>query len=64
MSLQRPPGGGEDQKLICNFEILYMQLKAVKDNIVEAGDGRTAKKYFSWLGTCLVSAQFLVRICF
>ena len=39
MSSQRPPPGGEDRKLICNFEILSMQLKAVKDNIIEAGDG-------------------------
>ena len=39
MSSQRPPAGGEDRKLIRDFEIFYMQLKAVKDNIVEAGDG-------------------------
>ena len=39
MSLKRPPPGGEDRKLICDFEILYMQLKAVKDDIVEARDG-------------------------
>ena len=41
-----------------------MQLKAVKDDIVEAGDGHTAKEYFGRLGTCLVSVLFLVRICF
>ena len=62
MSSQRPPAGGEDRKLICDFELYYMQLKAVKDDIVKAGDGHTAKEYFSWLGTCLVSAQSLVRI--
>ena len=60
-SSQRPPPGGKDYKLIHNFEILYMQLKAVKDNIVEAGDGRSAKKYFGWLGTCSVSAQPFVK---
>ena len=46
MSSQRPPAGGEDQKLIHNFELYYMQLKAVKDDIIEAGDSRTAKEYF------------------
>ena len=46
MSSQRPLAGGEDQKLICNFGIHYMQLKVVKDNIVEAGNGRSAKEYF------------------
>ena len=57
MSLQRPPPGGKDCKLICDFEIFYMQLKAVKDDIVEAGDGQSTKEYFGWLGTCSVSAQ-------
>ena len=56
MLLQRPLAGGEDHKLIHDFEILYMQLKAVKDNIVEAGDGRSTKEYFGRLGTCSVSA--------
>ena len=56
MSSQRPPAGGKDCKLICDFEILYMQLKAVKDDIVEVGDGRSAKEYFGRLGTCSVSA--------
>ena len=46
MSLQRPPAGGEDQKLICNFELYYMQCKAVKDDIIEAGDGCATKEYF------------------
>ena len=64
MPLQRPPAGGEDWKLICNFEIYYMQLKAVKDDIVEAGDSCTTKKYFGRLGTCSVSTQFLVTIRF
>ena len=59
MSLQRPPAGGEDQKLIRDFELYYMQLKAVK-----VGDGHSAKEYFRQLGTCLVSVQFFVRICF
>ena len=61
VSSQRPPPGGEDRKLICDFEILYMQLKAVKDDIVEAGDSRSAKEYFGQLGTCSVSAQPFVR---
>ena len=64
MSLQRPPLGGEDHKLIHKFKLYYMQLKAVKDDIVEAGDGQSVKKYFGWLGTCLVGAQFLVNIHF
>ena len=64
MLSQRPLAGGEDQKLICNFELCYMQLKVVKDDIVEVGDGCTAKEYFGQLGTCLVSVWFLVRICF
>ena len=38
MLSQRPPLGGKDRKLICDFEIFYMQLKVVKDDIVEAGD--------------------------
>ena len=46
MLLQRPLAGGEDQKSIRNFELYYMQLKAVKDDIVEAGDSRSAKEYF------------------
>ena len=46
LSLQRPPAGGEDCKLIQDFEICYRQLKVVKDNIVEAGDGHSAKKYW------------------
>ena len=46
MLLQRPLAGGEDRKLIHNFKLYYMQLKAVKNDIVEAGDGHTAKKYF------------------
>ena len=61
MSSQRPPAGGEDQKLIHDFEIFYMQLKAVKDDIIEAGDGRSAKEYFGMLGTCSVSAYPLCR---
>ena len=40
-----------------------MQLKVVKDDIVKAGDGQTAKEYFGQLGTCLVGAQSLVNIC-
>ena len=60
MSLQRPAAGGKDQKLIWDFEIFYMQLKAVKDDIVEVGDGHTAKEYIGRLGTCLVSTQSLV----
>ena len=43
MLSQRPPPGGEDQKLICDVELYYMQLKAVKHNIIEAGDGRATK---------------------
>ena len=62
MLLQRPPAGGEDQKLICNFELYYMQFKAVKDDIIEAEDSRSAKEYFGQFGTCLVGVQFLVRI--
>ena len=61
MSSQRPPPGGEDHKLIHNFEILYIQLKAVKDDIVEAGDGQSAKEYFGRLATCSVGAQPFVR---
>ena len=61
MSSQRPPPGGEDHKLIRNFEILYMQLKAVKDDIVEVGDGQSAKEYFGRLGTSSVSAYPFVR---
>ena len=53
MSSQRPPAGGEDRKPICNFEILYMQLKAVKDDIVEAGDGQSAKE-------CLVGLELVL----
>ena len=61
MSSQRPPPKGEDHKLIHNFEILYMQLKAVKDDIVEAGDGWSTKEYFGQLGACSVSAQPFIR---
>ena len=62
LSSQRPPAGGEDCKLIRDFEIFYRQLKAVKDNIVEAGDGHSAKECFGKLGTCSVSVLFLVTI--
>ena len=61
ISSQRPPSGGKDRKLIHNFEILYMQLKAVKDNIIEAGDAQSAKEYFGRLGTFSVSAHSFVR---
>ena len=64
MLLQRPLAWGEDQKLICNFELYYMQLKVVKDDIIEVRDSRTANEYFGQLGTCSVSVWFLVRICF
>ena len=58
MSLKRPLAGGEDQKPIHDFELYYMQPKAIKDDIVEAGDGRATKEYFGWLGTCSVSGWF------
>ena len=46
MSSQRPPPGGKDHKLICDFEIYYMQLKVFKDDIIKVGDGQSAKEYF------------------
>ena len=65
MLSQRPPAGGEDQKLIHDFELYYMQLKAVKDDIVKAGDSHTAKKilWTTWylFSKCMV---FFVRIHF
>ena len=63
-SSQRPPAGGKDCKLICDLEICYRQLKAVKDNIVKASDGHSAKEYFGKLGTFPVIVLLFVTIFF